>query len=160
VSVPLTPSPIATDRLVLAPLSDALAAAVVAGDVSGLVPGEGWPHDDTVDGLRMAAHGRAAAWLVTVEGVVIGDCGTHGEPDESGDVELGYGLAAPYRGRGYGTEVVFGLSQWLIGQDGVRRVVARGVLVDNTPSRRALERAGFALESADEQRTWYALARQ
>lgn len=103
-------------------------------------------------------HGHAAAWFVTLGGVVIGDCGTHGERDELGDVELGYGLAAPYRGRGYGTEVVAGLSRWLLGQDGVRRVVARRVAVDNTPSRRALERAGFVLESADEQHGWYALA--
>jgi ribosomal-protein-alanine N-acetyltransferase len=156
--VPLTPSRIATARLVLAPVSDELAAAVVAGDVSALAAGEGWPHDDTLDGLRMALeHGHAAGWFVTREGVVIGDCGTHGEPDESGDVELGYGLAAPYRGRGYGTEVVIGLSRWLLGQHGVRRVVARRVAVDNTPSRRALERAGFVLESSDAQHTWYAL---
>lgn len=106
------------------------------------------------------AHGQAAGWFVTVDGVVIGDCGTHGAPDESGDIELGYGLAAPYRGRGYGTEVVIGLSRWLLGQDSVRRVVARRVAVDNTPSRRPLERTGFVLESADKQHTWYALARQ
>jgi RimJ/RimL family protein N-acetyltransferase len=46
----------------------------------------------------------------------------------------------------------------LLGQDAVRRVVARRVAVDNTPSRRALERAGFRLESADDEHTWYALA--
>jgi RimJ/RimL family protein N-acetyltransferase len=155
--VPLTTARIATPRLVLAPVSAELAAAVVAGDLAGLATGEGWPHDDTVDGLRMAAAGRAAAWLVTLDGVVIGDCGTHGEPDASGDVELGYGLAAPYRGRGYGTELVVGLSQWLLGQEGVSRVVARRVGVGNTPSRRALERAGFALEAADAQHAWYAL---
>jgi RimJ/RimL family protein N-acetyltransferase len=159
VGVPLSPSRIVTARLVLAPVSDERAAAVVSGDVSAIATGEGWPHDDTLDGLRLAlAHGHAAGWFVTLDGVVIGDCGTHGEPDEAGDVELGYGLAAPYRGRGYGTEVVMGLSRWLLGQDAVRRVVARRVAVDNTPSRRALERAGFLLESADEQHAWYALA--
>jgi [ribosomal protein S5]-alanine N-acetyltransferase len=105
------------------------------------------------------AHGHAAGWFVTLEGVVIGDRGTHGEPDESGDVELGYGLAAPYRGRGHGTEVVTGLSRWLLDQHGIPRVVARRVAVDNAPSRRALERAGFVLESADDHHTWYALAR-
>ncbi len=149
----ITPSRIATARLVLVPVSAELAAAVLAGDLSSLEVGDGWPHDDTLDGLRMAP-----GWFVTLGGVVIGDCGTHGEPDESGDVELGYGLAAPYRGRGYGTEVVVGLSRWLLAQDGVRRVVASRVGADNTPSRRALERAGFVLESADEVHTWYALA--
>ena len=158
--MPLTPARIATARLVLAPVSEDVATAVVAGDVSTLTAGEGWPHADTLDGLRMAlAHGHAPGWLVTLEGVVIGDCGTHGEPDETGDVELGYGLAGPYRGRGYGTEVVIGLSSWLLGQGDVRRVVA-SVAVENTPSRRALERAGFVLESADERSTWYALTRR
>ena len=155
----LTPAHITTARLVLAPISEATANAVVAGDVSTLIAGEGWPHADTLDGLRMAlAHG-APGWLVTLEGVVIGDCGTHGQPEQTGDVELGYGLAEPYRGRGYGTEIVIGLSSWLLGQGGVHRVVARRVAVENTPSRRALERAGFILESADERHTWYALTR-
>ena len=159
--MPLTPARIATARLVLAPVSQDLASAVVAGDVSTLAAGEGWPHADTLDGLRMAlAHGHAPGWLVTLEGVVIGDCGTHGEPDATGDVELGYGLAEPYRGCGYGTEVVIGLSSWLLGQSEVRRVVARRVAVENTPSRRALERAGFVLELADQRHTWYALTRR
>jgi hypothetical protein len=105
----------------------------------------------------MMLTGGALCWFVTHEGVVTGDCGSHGEPDELGDVELGYGLAAPYRGRGYGTELVIGLSRWLLGKDGVRRVVASRVAVDNAPSRRALERSGFVLESADEEHTWYAL---
>jgi RimJ/RimL family protein N-acetyltransferase len=154
----VSPSRITTARLVLAPVSYELAASVVAGDVSAVTAGEGWPHEDTLDGVRMTLTGGALCWFVTHEGVVIGDCGTHGEPDELGDAELGYGLAAPYRGRGYGTELVIGLSRWLLGQDGVRRVVASRVAVDNTPSRRALERAGFVLESADEEHTWYALA--
>jgi RimJ/RimL family protein N-acetyltransferase len=121
--------------------------------------GDGWPHDDTVNGLQMVARGHAPGWFVTLGGVVIGDCGTHGEADESGNVELGFGLAAPYRGQGYGTEVVTGLSRWLLDQAGVTRVFGR-VAHDNAPSRRVLERAGFALESADEQHARYALRRR
>jgi ribosomal-protein-alanine N-acetyltransferase len=96
---------------------------------------------------------------VLLDGVVIGDGGTHGEPDAAGDVELGYGLAGPYRGHGYGSEVVTALSQWLLAQPGVRRVVARGVLEDNVASRRALEGAGFELESAAEGQVSYAVTR-
>ena len=86
-------------------------------------------------------HGHAPGWFVTLEDVVIGDCGIHHEPDDKGDVELGYGLARPYRRRGYGTEVAVGLSRWLLDQDDVRRVVGRAAL-DNPPGGHTLERAG------------------
>jgi RimJ/RimL family protein N-acetyltransferase len=147
-----------TERLVLEPIAPEVAEAVVAGDLSDLCAGDGWPHADTVDGLGMAVrHGHAASWFVTLDGGIIGDCGTHGPPDEAGDVEIGYGLAAPYRGRGYGNELVVAASEWLLGRPGVRRVVAREVLADNVPSRRALERAGFVLEREARGLVWYAL---
>jgi RimJ/RimL family protein N-acetyltransferase len=147
-----------TERLVLEPIAPEVAAAVVRGDLSGLRVGEGWPHADTVDGLGMAVrHGHAAGWFVTLGGEILGDCGTHGPPDEAGDVEIGYGLAAPFRGRGFGSELVVAASRWLLARPGVRRVVARAVLADNVPSRRALERAGFVLERSDGRRVWYAL---
>ncbi len=97
-------------------------------------------------------------WLVALADgeVVIGDCGTLGGIDEAGDIEIGYGLAAPYRGRGYGTELVRGLVGWWRAQPGVRRVVA-GTLVDNTASRRLLERVGFTLEGVDGSEARYAL---
>ena len=140
-----------TPRLRLIPISAAEAEAILRRDLSAVNAGEGWPHEDTLDGLRLAP-----GWFVSLDGVVIGDCGTHGPADEHGGVEIGYGLAAPYRGRGYGGELVLALSQWVLRQPGVRRVVTR-VLVDNAPSRRALERAGFVLESDDGETVSYAL---
>jgi RimJ/RimL family protein N-acetyltransferase len=134
-----------------------VAEAVLAGDISAVAAGEGWPHEGTLRGLRMALeHGHAPGWFVTREELVIGDCGTHGDPDEHGQIELGYGLAEPCRGQGYGTEVAVGLSRWLLGQDGVRRVVGRAAL-DNPPGRRTLERAGFTLESLGDEYARYVL---
>ena len=158
---PLRPQPIVTERLVLTPLDAAGARAVVAGDVSSLSPAAGWPHDDTLDALRMAARPESGTvvWLVGLDGVVIGDCGTLGGIDDDGDVEIGYGLAAEHRGRGYGNEVAAALARWVLAQPGVERVVARAVLAGNVPSRRALENAGFALEREAEGLTWYALGR-
>lgn len=155
----LTPERIETPRLVLVPLPDGTARAVLAGDLSALPHAAGWPHDDTLDAFRMALapDDPSQVWLVMLGTAVIGDCGTVGGVDPAGDVELGYGLAAEHRGFGYGTEVVSGLSRWLIEQPGVRRVVAREVLASNLPSRRALERVGFLLEREADGRTWYAL---
>ena len=90
---------------------------------------------------------------MTLDGVVIGDCHTHGAADADRLIEIGYALVEPYRGRGYGTELVEAFSQWLLGQPGVRRVVARHVPTGNSASRRVLERAGFVLERSDEQHT-------
>ncbi len=152
---------IETPRLVLVPISPELAEAILGGDLTGVRAAEGWPHANTLDPFRAAVKRNVElpGWLVTLDDVVIGDCHTHGAADAEGDIEIGYGLAAPYRGRGYGTELVEAFSQWLFGQPGVRRVVARHVTAGNSASRRLLERAGFVLEREDEQHTWYALSR-
>jgi RimJ/RimL family protein N-acetyltransferase len=157
--VAISPGLIRTDRLVLAPVSREVAEAVVAGDLSAVDAAEGWPHDDTLDGLKMALDlGHAPGWFVELDGVVIGDCGIHRDPDERGEVEIGFGLAAPYRGRGFGGEVVGGLSRWLLEQPGVRRVCAR-VLLENQPSQRVLQRSGFTVEFADRHQARYVLER-
>ncbi len=148
---------IVTARLVLEPLSRETARALMAGAPDGLRHGPGWPHADTLDGVRMVAEHGSEAWLILEEGVVVGDAGTFGPPDEQGDVEIGYGLAEPARGRGLATEFVPALARHVIARSDVRRVVARGVLAGNAPSRRALERAGFELEREERGLTWYAL---
>jgi RimJ/RimL family protein N-acetyltransferase len=150
---------IVTERLVLEPLFQETARAVVDGVPDGLVRGEGWPRADTLDALGMVADYGAEAWLVLEDGVVVGDAGTHGPRDEAGDVEIGYGLAEPSRGRGLSSEFVPALAQALLARTEVRRVVARAVLVDNIPSRRALERARFRLEREADGLAWYALER-
>jgi [ribosomal protein S5]-alanine N-acetyltransferase len=153
--------PISTKRLVLVPLVKALAQAAAAGDFSSLETAEGWPHDDTLDALRMetAPGSRNLVWLVRLGGLVIGECGTVGGLSDEGDLEIGYGLAPEHRGRGYGNEVVEALSRWLMTQPNVERVVAREVLAENAASRRALENAGFVLEREESGLTWYALHR-
>ena len=147
--------------MVLAPLDEEVAHAVLAGDLSGVTRAEGWPHDDTLDALRMATApgGGSLVWLVILDEVVIGDCGTVGGLDDEGAIEIGYGLAAEHRGRGYGNELVRALSGWLLAQPEVGQVVAREVLADNVASRRALENAGFVLDREEHGLTWYALHR-
>jgi RimJ/RimL family protein N-acetyltransferase len=141
---------LATDRLVLLPWTLAAARALLVGEDPGLPLAEGYPHADTADALRMyVEHGAGdedGGWFVTLaeDGRVVGDCGTLGWTDEQGRVEIGYGLAAPYRGRGYGTEAVRALADWVAAQPGVTAVSAE-VEVGNEPSRRLLARLGFTL---------------
>lgn len=125
------------------------ARALLAGEETGLLLADGYPHADTLDALRMfVEHGSTdgdGGWFVTLaDGRVIGDCGTLGWTDQHGHVEIGYGLAAPYRGRGYGTEAARALADWVTSRPGVTGVTA-SVEVGNIASRRLLERLGFEL---------------
>jgi RimJ/RimL family protein N-acetyltransferase len=143
-----------TRRLLLVPVTPADARAVVSGP--GVAAAGGWPPVDTVEGFRAALdHGGALGWFVTLDGVVVGDCGTHGEAD--GDLEIRYGIAPPCRGRGYATEVIGALVVWALRTPGVERVVARRVRVENVASRRALERCGFTVDEVDHRYVDYVL---
>jgi [ribosomal protein S5]-alanine N-acetyltransferase len=153
----LLPKTITTPRLVLTPLHADVARSVLDADTSLIVKADGWPHDDTLDAIGMATvvGGSSLVWLVTLDGVVIGDCGSVGGIDERGAIEIGYGLAAEHRGRGFGKELVSALSDWLLTQAQVDVVVAREVLAENVASRRALQNAGFDLERETDELTWY-----
>jgi [ribosomal protein S5]-alanine N-acetyltransferase len=135
-------------RIRLERLGVARARALVAGDFSGLDAAPGWPHDDTLDGVRIEAeHAESdeqTGFLVVLvaSGQVIGDAGWKGGPDDDGVAEIGYGLAAPSRGQGLGSELVGLLATWALAQPGVLRLVAE-VLPGNLPSRKALERNRF-----------------
>jgi RimJ/RimL family protein N-acetyltransferase len=140
-------------------LESEVARSVLDADLSLIARTAGWPHDDTLDAIKMATAigGSSLVWLVTLDGVVIGECGTVGGLDETGAIEIGYGLAEEHRGRRYGNELVAALSDWLLAQPHVEEVVAREVLAENVASRRALENAGFALVRESDGLTWYAL---
>ena len=142
--------PLRTARLRLEPMTLETARAILAGDLSGLTVAGGWPHEDTADGLALAVKGgHPPGWLITADGAVIGDCGLHGPVDQDGSVEIGYGLAAPWRGQGYGSEAVAAITEWLLGRPEVRQIRAR-TLIANAPSRRVLEKAGFQFTGIDD----------
>jgi RimJ/RimL family protein N-acetyltransferase len=153
------PVRILTERLVLEPVRPEWAAAVVAGDLAsfeGLEPGSGWPRGDTVDGLRMTLEfGTPLGWFAVLDGAVVGDCGTHAPVDVEGDVEIGYGIAGPFRGRGLATEAVIAMTEHLLDAGGARRVLANTDAAANPASRRVLTKAGFALDRIDGPIAWY-----
>ncbi len=141
-------------RLRLERLGVARARALAAGDFSSVDAAPGWPHADTLDGLRLEAEhaetDEQTGFLVVLlaTGQVIGDAGWKGGPDADGVAEIGYGLAAPSRGAGLGSELVGLLSTWALAQPDVLRVVAE-VLPGNVPSRKALERNHFFMIDAE-----------
>ena len=72
---------------------------------------------------------------------MIGDACFKGFP-ESGAPEVGYGLDADYRNRGYATEGVAALCRWALAQPGVTGIEAE-TAPDNAASQRVLEKLGF-----------------
>ena len=103
---------------------------------------------------RLTAGGReAAGWygwyaLRKAEGdtprTLVGSGGFMGPPDAAGTAEIGYSIAADWRGQGLGTELVNGLVQQAAATGQVRRLVARA-RADNPASQQVLVRNGFAL---------------
>jgi RimJ/RimL family protein N-acetyltransferase len=150
----------ATRRLELLPVSAVMAESLIAGTWAAFDPalhaGRGWPTADTIEILRRDSDSRdlyghnapigddTVLWLIVLRhsGEIIGDCGTHGVPDPNAPVEIGYGLAARYRGCGYGTEAVASLVDWLLFDVGCPAVAA-DVNRPNMASRRLLEQLGF-----------------
>lgn len=76
------------------------------------------------------------------ENKVIGEIGCKGGPNETGIVEIGYGLVPNYRNQGFATEMVKGMVEWLFQKSEVNKVTAE-CLEENIPSARVLEKAGF-----------------
>ena len=81
------------------------------------------------------------SWLVVrkVDGIVLGDIGFKGKPDENKVVEIGYGFLKNYWKKGYATEAVGALIQWAFRTSKVDKVVAE-TLHDNYGSIRVLEK--------------------
>jgi len=74
--------------------------------------------------------------------VIFGSAGFKGKPDLNGRVEIGYGISASYRRKGYTTEAAQALVDWAFQQPAVRRVIAE-CLPDNIGSIRVLEKLGM-----------------
>lgn len=81
------------------------------------------------------------SWLVVLkeEGIVIGDIGFKGKPDDKKAVEIGYGFLQKYWRKGYATEAVGALIQWAFDTSKVDKITAE-TLRDNGGSIRVLEK--------------------
>lgn len=75
-------------------------------------------------------------------GEVIGDIGFHGPPDETGTVEIGYGIVEQYRGRGLAGESTVAICALAWSRPEVTRIIAR-TDEDNAASAGVLRHAGF-----------------
>ena len=76
------------------------------------------------------------------DGSVIGRCGFKGPPGADGVVEIAYGVAPEYQGKGYATEAAAALVSYAFGSGQVR-VVRAHTLPEPNASTRVLTKCGF-----------------
>jgi [ribosomal protein S5]-alanine N-acetyltransferase len=77
-----------------------------------------------------------------------------GEPNERGEVEIGYGTYPDFQNRGIMSEAIAALTEWAFGQEKVRTILAE-TEKSNAASARTLEKNNFRpfYEIAD--RIWW-----
>jgi ribosomal-protein-alanine N-acetyltransferase len=77
-----------------------------------------------------------------------------GEPNEQGEIEIGYGTYDQHQGKGYMTEVVQGMLHWAAKQENVRAIIA-STDKTNIASYIILEKNGFKkVSESEEQFNW------
>ncbi|MFJ6378451.1 GNAT family N-acetyltransferase [Kitasatospora sp. NPDC092039] len=102
---------------------------------------------------QLAEDPSAGPWITRAavsepDGVVVGDAGFHGPPDEAGMVEVGFTVVPGYRRQGYARAMLTALLARAAAEPGVRTVRAR-VSSDNTASLATI--AGFGFTRVGEQ---------
>ncbi|MEU5024830.1 GNAT family N-acetyltransferase [Streptomyces milbemycinicus] len=143
-----------TDRLVLRRWSIIEAAAVIDNTRSVY-----WADDFPAEGDRVIANlfEQHPDWLgayghrLIIErdsGLVVGSIGLFWPPSE-GILEIGYGIVASRRGRGYATEATRALAEYALTAPDVHTVSA-AVELPNPSSLRVLEKAGFQHVATEE----------
>ena len=76
------------------------------------------------------------------ENKMIGDLLIVGEPNENGEIEIGYGTYDEFQGMGFMTEIVGGIIEWIKTQPIVKAIVA-STDKKNTASFKVLEKNNF-----------------
>lgn len=96
-------------------------------------------------------------WLVIVTGQLYGAglAGFKGIPDSRGEVEIGYGIAPAFQGKGYTTEAVKALITWAFQSPECKSVIAPHTKTSNIASNRVLAKVGMrAYEETIEGISW------
>ncbi|MFG1701469.1 GNAT family N-acetyltransferase [Nonomuraea sp. NPDC049309] len=94
--------------------------------------------------LRRSGQGIHLA-MTDAEGLIVGAISLFKTSWSTGTTEVGYGVHPLYRGRGFATEAVRGLTKWVFEKVGLRRVELTANL-DNLASLAVARKAGFTWE--------------
>lgn len=88
----------------------------------------------------------------------VGDICFKGEPNNRGEVEIGYGTYERFQGMGYMTEAVKAMTDWVFDQPGVTAVVAE-TDQSNFASQRILKKNNFKQYKIIDKMKWWRIKR-
>jgi [ribosomal protein S5]-alanine N-acetyltransferase len=80
--------------------------------------------------------------ILKKENKMVADVGIFGEPNDHGEIEIGYGTYDAFQGQGFMTEVVKAIADWAQNQPSVKALVA-STEKENVASFRVLEKNDF-----------------
>lgn len=157
---------IETERLIIRPLNFEELKKLVAGPDElaaslGLLPSDSLTEDETLDAIINTFLPNLAdpandplfwtMWIVIEKSsrAITGGICFHGEPDEQGEVEIGYGTDEKFRNQGIMTEAIAGIIGWLRGIEKIKSVKAE-TSFDNPSSVKVLEKNNFKESSRTE----------
>ena len=83
-------------------------------------------------------------WIVLRETKeIVGSISFHSPPDDSGMIEIGFGISLGCRNSGFGTEALLGMWSWVVTQPGVK-ILRYTVSASNLPSMAIISKFGFS----------------
>ena len=145
-----------TQRLVLRRFcpEDAPALYLKFGADEAMYEYSGWNPYATAETARQAVqryiagydNPRFYAWAIDYEGVLLGTIGAYDYIDNQ--IEVGFSIARACWGRGYATEALKAVLDYLTGNENMTRVTA-WCASENIGSRRAMEKAGMRTVSTE-----------
>ena len=112
-----------------------------------------------IDGQLEMEPGVPGTWLqlAIVEkatGVLMGDCGLHCRQDDPRQMELGVTLAPSHQGRGYASEALSCVIDFVFGALGKHRISATAD-AENHPAASLFRRLGFRQEAHFVEHLWF-----
>ena len=94
------------------------------------------------------ANPRFYGWAIEYEGRMIGTIGAYDYDPEKNQIEIGFSIERNSWGKGYATEALRAVLEYLTVQEGIACVTA-WCASDNIASKRTLEKAGMRLTGID-----------
>ena len=159
----MTFSEITSDRLILNPLTKEDAQAMFAyRGLPEVYKYQGWQPESVADAEEFISKYNkmeSGGWMqlairLKENSKLIGDCGMHFMDDQFKQIEIGFSLSPAFQGKGYATEAVACLLEYIFTKMKTHRVYG-SCDPDNLSSIKLMERIGMRKEAHLKESIWF-----